>query len=58
MPTTITGAWQIPVEYPVAPEIDASGAADHGEDEAQAAMDVLTTQGYFGHSPSDEGSGS
>lgn len=58
MPTTTTGAWQIRVEQPVAPELDASGATDHGEDEAQTAMDVLTDQGYFGHTPEDEGSGS
>lgn len=52
--TTTTGAFQQRLTQTVAPEIDASSADDHGEDEAQTTMDALTTKGYFGHTPEDE----
>lgn len=54
MATTITHPSQVRVVQYLAPIIDASAAADVGQDEVQATFDAAEAVGYFGYSPADE----
>lgn len=50
--TTTSSASQQRIAQEVYPDIDASGATDLGQGEAQTKMDTATTQGYVGIAPS------
>lgn len=54
MATTTTHPSQIRIVQYLAPIIDASGAADVGETEVQAAFTAAAANGYFGYSPADD----
>lgn len=54
MATTTTHASQVRVVQYLAPIIDASGAADVGQDEVQTTFDTAEENGYFGYSPADD----